>query len=66
MQIDTLDLVCFFRDNHLVVSEADCYMLVKQMDSNCDGLLNLSDLMRILCPLEYTTSVNIKATRRVA
>jgi hypothetical protein len=29
MQLDTLDLCAFFRDNNLVVSEADCYMLVK-------------------------------------
>ena len=64
MQIDTLDLVVFFRDNYLVVSEADCYMLVKQMDSNNDGMLNLADLIRILCPLEYTTSVNIKTAKK--
>ena len=64
MQIDTLDLVVFFRDNYLVVSEADCYMLVKQMDSNNDGLLNLSDMMKILCPRSYTTSVNIKAASK--
>jgi hypothetical protein len=64
MQIDTLDLVVFFRDNHLVVSEADCYMLVKQMDSNNDGYLNLADMMRILCPRSYTTSININAARK--
>ena len=39
--INTLDLVTFFRDNGLVVSEADCYMLVKQFDSNGDGMLSL-------------------------
>ena len=66
MQIDTLDLVVFFRENYLVVSEADCYMLVKQMDSNNDGLLNLADLIRILCPLRYTTSVNIKSAKKHA
>ena len=66
MQIDTLDLVVFFRDNYLVVSEADCYMLVKQMDSNNDGVLNLADLMRILCPVPYTTSTNIRAARKHA
>lgn len=66
MQIDSLDLVVFFRDNQLVVSEADCYMLVKQMDSNNDGLLNLTDMMRILCPRAYTTSVNIKTARKYA
>jgi Ca2+-binding EF-hand superfamily protein len=66
MQIDTLDLVAFFRENYIVVSEADCYMLVKQMDSNNDGLLNLADLIRILCPAKYTTSVNIKAARKHA
>ena len=66
MQIDTLDLVVFFRDNYLVVSEADCYMLVKQVDSNNDGVLNLADLMRILCPNEYTTTVNVKTARKHA
>lgn len=39
--INTLDLYRFFQDNGLVVSEADCYMLVKQFDSNGDGALNL-------------------------
>ena len=64
MQIDTLDLVVFFRDNYLVVSEADCYMLVKQMDSNNDGLLNLADMMRIMCPRSYTTSINLESARK--
>ena len=39
--INTLDLLAFFRDNGLVMSESDCYMLVKQFDSNGDGMLNL-------------------------
>lgn len=39
--INTLDLVTFFRENGLIVSEADCYMLVKQFDSNGDGMLSL-------------------------
>ena len=39
--INTLDLVAFFRDNGIILSEADCYMLVKQFDSNGDGLLSL-------------------------
>ena len=39
--INTLDLYSFFHDNGLVVSEADCYMLVRQFDSNGDGVLNL-------------------------
>jgi hypothetical protein len=64
MQLDTLDLVNFFRDNKLVVSEADCYMLVKQYDSNYDGLLNLQDLMLILCPNNYTSLANIKSTAK--
>lgn len=66
MQIDTLDLVTFFRDNFLVVSEADCYMLVRQSDSNNDGALNLSDLMKLLAPRSYTTSKNLTATRKHA
>jgi len=64
MQLDTLDLCAFFRENNLVVSEADCYMLVKQLDSNSDGLLNLTDIMNLLCPRNYTSSKNIKATRK--
>ena len=40
-KIDTMDLIEFFRENNLVVSEADCYMLVKQFDSNADGYLSL-------------------------
>ncbi len=64
MQLDTLDLCAFFRENNLVVSEADCYMLVKQLDSNGDGMLNLSDIMNLLCPRSYTTTKNIKATRK--
>lgn len=40
-KIDTMDLMDFFRDNNLIVSEADCYMLVKQFDSNSDGYLSL-------------------------
>ena len=43
--ITTLDLVNFFRDNNLVVSEADCYMLVKAFDANGQGNLSLLDLM---------------------
>ena len=66
MQIDTLDLVVFFRDNNLVVSEADCYMLVNAMDSNNDGYLNYADILRILCPTTYTTSINIKAAKNYA
>ena len=64
MQINTLDLVSFFRDNKLVVSEADCYMLVKQFDSNFDGDLNLIDLMLILCPRTYTYTKNFLATKK--
>jgi hypothetical protein len=63
-QISTLDLVCFFRDNKLVVSEADCYMLVKQFDSNCDGLLNLIDIMLILCPRTYTYTKNFVKSKK--
>jgi Ca2+-binding EF-hand superfamily protein len=40
-KIDTMDLMDFFRDNSLIVSEADCYMLVRQFDSNLDGYLSL-------------------------
>jgi hypothetical protein len=36
-----MDLMEFFRANNLIVSEADCYMLVRQFDSNADGFLSL-------------------------
>ena len=52
--IESIDLVTFFRDNGLVVSEADCYMLICMFDSNCDGLLSLTDLTNILAPASYT------------
>jgi hypothetical protein len=64
MQLTSLDLVNFFRDNKLVVSEADCYMLVKQYDSNNDGLLSLHDVMLILCPRNYTYTKNLVATAK--
>jgi Ca2+-binding EF-hand superfamily protein len=62
--IDSLDIVTFFRDNSLVVSEADCYMLVQQFDSNGDGLLSLADLMKVLAPKEYTFERNMKLTKK--
>ena len=62
--INTLDLHNFFRENGLIVSEADCYMLVKQFDSNSDGMLSLVDLMQILCPRSYTYGKNYKATKK--
>jgi hypothetical protein len=52
--IDSIELVTFFRDNGLVVSEADCYMLICMFDSNSDGLLSLADLTNILAPASYT------------
>jgi len=61
--IDTIDLVTFFRDNGLVVSEADCYMLVKKFDSNNDGLISLGDLVSILCPRSYSFKRNLKGTQ---
>ena len=41
-------------------------MLVKQLDSNNDGLVNLSDLMKLLCPKCYTQTKNLNATRKYA
>ena len=40
-KIDTMDLMDFFRENNLIASEADCYLLVRQFDSNLDGFLSL-------------------------
>ena len=39
-------------------------MLVKQFDSNGDGMLSLVDLMQILCPSTYTYGKNFKATKK--
>jgi len=64
MQLTSLDLVNFFRDNKLVVTEADCYMLVKQYDSNEDGFLSLHDVMMMLCPSNYSYSKNLVATAK--
>jgi len=60
MHIDSLDLVTFFRDNNLIVSEADCYLLIKQYDSNADGVISLNDFMFILCPRSYTYTKNFE------
>jgi len=64
MKIDSLDLVVFFKQNRVFMSEADCYMLIKAYDSNGDGELNLHDLMVILCPKAYTLSKNLRATQQ--
>ena len=53
--LETLDFVTFFRDNYLVVSEADCFLLVRANDSNADGMISLSDLMKMLLPNRYST-----------
>jgi Ca2+-binding EF-hand superfamily protein len=39
--INSLDLVSFFRDNNKVIPEADTYMLITAFDSNMDGKLSL-------------------------
>ena len=39
-------------------------MLVKQFDKNGTGSLSLLDLTRILCPRNYTTTKNLKATNK--
>jgi len=48
----------------MVVSEADCFMLVKMFDSNGDGLLSLIDMMLILCPRNYTYRKNFRSTKQ--
>ena len=62
--IDSIDLCAFFRDNGMIVSEADCYMLVRTFDSNGDGMLSLVDLMLILCPRSYTYQKNYVNSRK--
>ena len=63
MKIDSLDLVVFFKQNRVFMSEGDCYMLISAFDSNGDGELNLHDLMVILCPRAYTYSKILKPAR---
>ena len=41
-------------------------MLVKQLDSNNDGYMNLRDLMKLLCPKCYTQTKNLKASKKYA
>ena len=65
-RLNSLDFVTFFRDNHLVVSEQDCYMLVKQCDSNNDGMMSLVDLMKLIAPRCYTQTKNLKDTKKYA
>jgi hypothetical protein len=62
--LETLDFVTFFRDNYLVVAEADCFLLVRANDSNADGMINLSDFMKMLLPSRYSTFQNVKAARK--
>mmetsp|Transcript_632 Transcript_632/g.793 ORF Transcript_632/g.793 Transcript_632/m.793 type:complete len:108 (-) Transcript_632:690-1013(-) len=62
--INTLDLVSYFHDNGLIVSESDCYMLVQLFDTNNDGKLSLVDLMLALCPRNYTYKKNFKNSKR--
>ena len=62
--IESLDLVTFFRDQGLVVSEGDCYMLVKMFDSGDSGHLDLGAITTILCPRSYTYKRHLKGTKR--
>ena len=64
--INSIDLATFFKENHTVMSEANCFMLVQQNDSNSDGLLSFADLQTILCPSTYSASQNLKAARKNA
>lgn len=68
MRVNSLDLVSFFRDNKLIVSESDCYMIVKMYDSNFDGSLSLIDFMLIVSPRAYTYTKNFVASssRRIS
>ena len=62
--VDTLDLVSFFRDEGLIVSEGDCYMLVRMFDSDGDGLLSLGDITTILCPRSYTYKRHLRGSQK--
>lgn len=63
-KIDSMDLVTFFRDNGLVVGDGDCYLIVKQFDSNYTGSLSLLDFMLAICPQTYTYTKNFLRSRR--
>ena len=38
--LTTLDMVSFFKDNKVIMGEAECYLLVAAYDSNKDGKLS--------------------------
>lgn len=58
--ITTLDLITFFRNNGLIVSEGDCYMLITAFDKVGTGVLSLGDLMLILAPSSYDVKRNMR------
>jgi hypothetical protein len=62
--ITTLDLISFFRENGLIVSEGDCYMLVTAFDKGGSGVLSLGDMMLILAPSSYDAKRNMKGCQK--
>ena len=62
--ITTLDLVEFFRENGLVVSEGDCYMLVTAFDKKGNGMLSLGDMMLMLAPSSYNVKRNMRGCQK--
>ena len=50
-QLCTLDFVQFLKENGIFINEGDCYFITKQFDTNNDGILNLSDFIKFICPM---------------
>jgi hypothetical protein len=48
----------------LVVPESDCFMLIKQVDSNGDGALSLTDFMKLMMPSTYTCQQNMRSAKK--
>jgi hypothetical protein len=57
-------LVGFFRECGLVVSEGDCYMLVKAFDKGGTGALSMGDVMLILAPRSYDVKRNMRGCQK--
>lgn len=38
--INTLDILLFLKENHVIVSEQECFMLIAAFDSNRDNKLS--------------------------
>ena len=64
MEIESLDLVLFFRDNNVVVSETDCFNMIQLICGK--GTLSLIDFIKLICPKSQSTFMNAKNSKVTA